>query len=118
MGRGLQSRSRSTCTARPAASAAGARSASSTSSVPTYSYFMASEIGPSGTSAALTMSNGCPVSTAVSIAISVAPASKGTSRVTSMTGLAVSETGSTLEEAPILDARRITRAEAPSSAFA
>ena len=68
------------------ASAAGARSASSTSSVPMYSYFIASEIGPSGTSAALTMISRCPDSTAASTASSVASGSKGTSKVTSITG--------------------------------
>ncbi len=67
-GRGLQSRSRSTSTASDDASAAGARSASSTSCVPTYSYFMASEIGPSGTSATLTTIRRWPDSTAASTA--------------------------------------------------
>ena len=54
--------------------------------VPTYSYFIASEIGPSATSATLTMISRCPDSTAVSTASAVASGSKGTSKVTSITG--------------------------------
>ena len=51
-----------------------------------YSYLIASEIGPSGTSAALTMISRCPDSTAASTASSVASGSNGTSKVTSITG--------------------------------
>ena len=47
---------------------------------------MASEIGPSGTSATLTTISFCPDSTAASTASVVASASNGTSNVTSMTG--------------------------------
>ena len=58
-----------------------------------YSYFIASEIGPSGTSATLTTINFCPDSTAASTASVVASASNGTSNVTSMTGLLPETTG-------------------------
>ena len=100
------------------ASAAGSRSASSTSCVPTYSYPIASEIGPSGTSAALTMISGCPDSTAVSTASAVASGSKGTSNVTSITGWEPSRAAATSAEVRRRPTTRITRVGAPSSASA
>ena len=99
------------------ASAAGARNESSTSSVPTYSYPIASEIGPSGTSAALTMISGWPDSTAGSTANAVASGSNGTSKVTSITGRAPETAGRPRSTGASRSPRtRITRAAAASSA--